>query len=70
MHLMKVARNAKLNFEELTTVLAQIEACMDSRPLTPHANAEDNIEVLTPGHFLTGRPLEALPDQSNALYRI
>ena len=64
-HLKKVAGNVKLNFEELTTVLAQIEACMNSRPLTPLPDAEDNIEVLTPGHFLIGKPLEALPDQSD-----
>ena len=56
----KVAGNVKLNFEELMMVLAQIEACMNYRPLIPLADAKDNLEVLIPGHFFIGRPLEAL----------
>ena len=44
------------------TVLSQIEACLNSRPLTPLSPSTDGIEVLTPGHFLIGRPLMALPD--------
>ena len=63
-HLRKVVGETRLTFEELTTVTSQIEACLNSRPLTPLPEASDNLEVLTPGHFLTGRPLEALPDPS------
>ena len=64
-HLNRVIGNARLNYEELSTVLAQIEACMNSRPLgtIPHNN-DEGIEVLTPGHFLIGRPMEAIPDHS------
>ena len=63
----QVVANAKLNFEELTTVLTQIEACLNSQPLgvIPHNN-DDGIEILTPGHFLIGRPMEALPDHSSS----
>ena len=64
-HFSRVVGEVKLTFEEATTVLAQIEACLNSRPLTPLPSAEDKgIEVLTPGHFLIGRPIEALPDPS------
>ena len=42
-------------YEELITVLSQIESCLNSRPLTPlpRPNKEDSdgIEALTPGHF-------------------
>ncbi len=63
-HLRKVVTNVRLSYEELCTVLTQIEACLNFRPLTPMPESDDGIEVLTPGHFLIGSPLEAIPDPS------
>ncbi len=62
-HLKRIVGEAKLTFEEMTTTLCQIEACLNSRPLIPSldANDDDGISPLTTGHFLIGRPLEALP---------
>ena len=55
--------DVKLTFEELLTVLAQIEACLNSCPLIPvSVPDDDDIEVITPGHFQIGHPLCALPD--------
>ena len=65
-HLRKVASSVRLTFEEMTTVLAQIEACLNSRPLVALPSDDDGIEALTPGHFLIGRPVEALPDPALA----
>lgn len=50
--------------EELSTVLTQIEACLNSHPLTPMPESDDGIKVPTPGHFLIGSPLEGMPDSS------
>ena len=57
----------KLTYEELSTVLAQIEACLNSRPLVALPHPEDRIEVLAPGHFLIGAALEAVPDMESLL---
>ena len=64
-HFKKILGEVKLNFEELSTVLVQVELCLNSRPLTPLPDSSDALEVLTPGHFLIGRPLTALPDEAN-----
>ena len=61
-HLRRITSNVKLTFEEMT--ICQIEACLNSQPLIP--SDQDVTEVLTPGHFLIGRPLTALPDCSTS----
>ena len=61
-HLHCIVGDVRLKFEELATILAQVETCLNSTPLTPLPQPEDGIEVLTPRHFLIGQPLEALPD--------
>ena len=44
-----------LTYEELSTLLCQIEATINSRPLLPlGAHDEDELEALSPGHFLIG----------------
>ncbi|XP_072931757.1 uncharacterized protein [Epargyreus clarus] len=55
-HLKRVVGEQKLTFEEYTTLLAQIEACLNSRPLCPLTENHDDLDFLTPAHFLSGRP--------------
>ena len=65
-HLRRIVSSIKLTYEELTTVLAQVECCLNSRPLVALPSDDDGIESLTPGHFLIDCPLEAFLDFSNS----
>lgn len=65
-HLKRVIGESTLTFEEMSTVLAQIEACLNSRPLSRMDNDPDNLNVLTPGHWLIGEPIVTVPDENFA----
>ena len=60
--LKKTLRNARLTYEELLTVIIEIECVLNSRPLN-YVNLEDMDEPLTPSHLVTGRRLLSLPEE-------
>ncbi|XP_075162761.1 uncharacterized protein LOC142235393 [Haematobia irritans] len=61
-HFRRIASNLKYTYEEFSTLLARIEACLNSRTLCPLSEDVSCIDALTPGHFLVGGPLLAPPE--------
>lgn len=61
-HLRRIIGNQIVTFEEMATVLAQIEACLNSRPLCALSDDANDYAALTPGHFLIGEALNSVPD--------
>ena len=60
--LKKILKNAKLSYEELLTVVTEVECVLNSRPLT-YMSSDDLEEPLTPSHLMTGRRLLSIPDE-------
>ena len=71
MHLKRVIGDVWLTYEEANTVLTQIESCLNSHPLVYIDSLDDDsVEVLTPGHYLIGQPLTALPDPTVSFQKV
>ncbi|GFT41584.1 integrase catalytic domain-containing protein [Trichonephila clavipes] len=51
-----------MTLEEFLTIITQIEGILNSRPITPLSEDIDDLEVLTPGHFLIGRPITSISE--------
>ncbi|XP_062713792.1 uncharacterized protein LOC134290632 [Aedes albopictus] len=61
-HFRRIMGNRSFTVDQLQTVVAQIESVLNSRPLSPLTDSPDDCSALTPGHFLVGEPLVAIPE--------
>lgn len=61
-HLKRVIGDRVLTLMELITLVTQVEAVLNSRPLTALSSDPSDISALTPGHFLIGTSLVAVPE--------
>ena len=59
--LRKTLRNAKLDYEELHTLLVEVERMLNSRPLK-YVFSDDVEEPLSPFHLIYGRGILSLPE--------
>ena len=62
--LRKAIGKARMDYDELATVLVEVEATLNSRPIS-YLSSEDLEEPLTPSHLLMGRRLCSLPSPVN-----
>ncbi|XP_070165291.1 uncharacterized protein [Polyergus mexicanus] len=63
-HLKRAIGSRTLSQIEFATLLCQIEACLNSRPISALHDDPNDFSALTPGHFLVGRPLVSPPEES------
>lgn len=69
-HLRRIAGDHRLTPLELANVLSRIEGMLNSRPLMPlYSHSSEAIEVLTPGHFLIGKPMNAIPKGEREIHK-
>ncbi|CAI6354989.1 unnamed protein product [Macrosiphum euphorbiae] len=47
----------------MSTVLTWVEACLNSSPITSLSSDPSDLSYLTPGHFLIGDAIAAVPER-------
>ncbi|UYV60634.1 K02A2.6-like, partial [Cordylochernes scorpioides] len=62
-HFRRIIGETLLTYEEFLTLIVQIEACLNSRPLGPISGDPNDLAVLTPAHFLLTSPSCCVPEE-------
>ncbi|KAF0759792.1 Integrase catalytic domain-containing protein [Aphis craccivora] len=55
------------NFIHLIT---RVDGILNSRPITPASSDPHYLNALTPGHFLIGQPIHAIPEPDSSVIQI
>lgn len=63
-HFRRIVGSKTLSRTEFATLLCKIEANLNSRPIAALSDDPGDLSSLTPGHFLIGRPLNSVPEES------
>ncbi|KAG5875878.1 hypothetical protein JTB14_013285 [Gonioctena quinquepunctata] len=61
-HLRRIMGDTTLTYEELSTLVCQIDACLNSRPLCSISEDSNDNFMLTSSHFLKGRSMISPPN--------
>ncbi|XP_011859378.1 PREDICTED: uncharacterized protein LOC105556877 [Vollenhovia emeryi] len=61
-HFKRVLGEPLFTFEELNTFVVEVEGVLNSRPITTISSDPNDLLVLTPAHYLIGKPLTTLPE--------
>ena len=59
--LRKILGRARLNYTEMYSLLTDIEASLNQRPLTYLGSDPRNLQAITPAHLALGHALQTLP---------
>lgn len=61
-HFKRVIGDSLFTFEELNTFVVEVEGILNSRPITSISSDPNDLLVLSPAHYLIGKPLTMLPE--------
>ena len=63
-HVKRVLKDQKLTYEQINTLLIEIEAILNSRPLHAFLADPNGPLAITPVHLITDRPFNFLPEKN------
>ncbi|XP_025997421.1 uncharacterized protein LOC113005763 [Solenopsis invicta] len=61
-HFKRVIGDSLFTYEELETFTTEVEGILNSRPITSISTDPNDLLVLSPAHYLIGKPITSLPE--------
>lgn len=68
--LLRQLKGVILNYDEYATLFTEIEGILNSRPLCYRTYGTSETEIITPGHFLIGDYMKAVPEPEDGQYKL